>query len=333
MQPLALGFQPAALPSDAGNHHRRHLLPRAEDVGQELIAVRRRNFRRCRRGGRTAVGHVVGNGVVGLVAYAGHHGDTGGEYGPRHGLGVETPQIFQRPSAPRHDDDVGQPFIVQVCDGSGDLFGGSVALNCRRRQTEFGQRIPPAHHVLDVLPNRAAGRGHHADNAGEQRERTLAGGIEQSLGLQLLSQPRQFQGQGAGADGQHRRDLHIGLSGGRIEGEVPAGQYLLPLSQIFLAGAAAEHDAANAAAILPQAEVGMAGGHRPQVGDLALYRQARQQAVRLKLVLEVDGHLADRVDYRRQHGRSTSSAYRADPTRPVRNRCRCGCPRERGCPG
>ena len=74
---------------------------------RQLPADRDRHFRRCRRGGRTAVAGVIDQGGVGLVADRGNQGDTAGRRGPHHDLFVEGPEVLDGAAAARHDQEVG----------------------------------------------------------------------------------------------------------------------------------------------------------------------------------------------------------------------------------
>ena len=253
--------------------------------------------------------------MVGFVADGGYDRDGAGEYGPRYGFRVETPQIFQRTAAARHDDDIGQSFRVQAGDGVGKVRGGLGSLHRCRRQAQFRQREAPPHHVLNVLPHRAAGRGNDADDAGEWRQRTLAGRVKQALGFQLLAQAGQFQGEGARPYRHGHCHLQIGFPVGSVESELPAGQNFLAFLQMLLSRTAAEHHTAEGAAVFPQAEIGMAGGHRAQVGYFALHRQSGQQPVGLKFVLEVGGHLGNGINGRRKHWRAAPGKSRVQETR------------------
>ena len=301
-QPLPLRRGQAAPPVDLTQQQCGQLLSPGQRIRHQLLAVGRSHFRRRRRRRRAPVGHIVGNRPVGFVADPGNDRNAAGENGPRHFLGIETPQILQRPAPPGHNDHLRPLFRIQSSDGAGNLPGRPLALHRRRRQTQFGQRIPPPGYILNILPHRPRRRGHHPDNPGEQRQRALARGVKQPLRFQLLAEPGQLQRQSPGAHRCHSAHLHIGLAARRVESETAPGQHLLPFRQVFLPGTAPEHHAAQRTApIPPQAEVRMAGTGGTQVGNLPLHRQPRQQAVRLQLVFEISRNLAYRVHYGRQH--------------------------------
>ena len=304
LQTLPLQFHIAAPPVNLPQHQCGELLARRENVGEQLPAVRRRQLRRCGWRGRPLVGHVVRYRVVGLMAHARYHRDAAPENRPRHFLRIEAPQVFQRPAAPRHDDYVRQPFVIQLFDRLGNLPAGRVALYRRWRQPQFHQRIPTPRHVLNILPHRAARGRHHTDHPGKHGQRTLPRRLKQSFPRQLLPEPRQFQRHRAFAHRQHGGHLHVGFPVWRVEREIPAGQHLVTLFQVFLARPSPEHHAPDRAPVLPQAEIRMSRRYRAQVRHFALHRKPGQHPVGLKLVLQVGGHLPHGINYRRQHPES-----------------------------
>ena len=111
-------------------------------------------------------------------------GNRRGDDGPRHDFFVERPQIFDRAASAPDDDDVDARHLDDVLDAAGDFGRGALSLHARGANDEMRVRIPSAEHFDDVANRRAVERRDDADFAGQGRERALARGVEQPLGLE-----------------------------------------------------------------------------------------------------------------------------------------------------
>ena len=84
-------------------HRLRALSPRRGDAVQQFLARADDHLGGGRRRGRAQIGHEIGDGHVGLVAHRRDHRHGASGDGPRHGLFVEGPEIFERSAAAAHD--------------------------------------------------------------------------------------------------------------------------------------------------------------------------------------------------------------------------------------
>ena len=211
-----------------------------------------------RRG--AAVGHVVGDGEVGLVAHAAYHGNMVTEDGPGHDFLVEGPEVFEGTAATGDDYHVAATVHVQPVQGVGNLGRGVQALHLGGGEQQAGQRIAAADDVLDVLPGRAGGGGDHAHHFRELGQGTFARFLEQAFLTQAGFQSFQFLGQGALALGQDAVDHEVGGAAGFVEAHAAVGADRLAVFQDSGAAVAPEEDAIERGSAVLEGEVGMARG-------------------------------------------------------------------------
>ena len=179
--------------------------------GHQLAAHRHAHFGSPGGGGRAQVGGVVDEGPVGLVAHGRHQRDHalgGGSHDP---FVVEAPEVFQRPTAARHDDDRGardRPGLgqgIEATDRSGNLRRARLALHAHRPdQNATGKAVRDA--VEDIADDGAGGRGHHADHVRQIGDELLARVVEQALSGELAATLLQQGHEGAHTRGLHRFD-------------------------------------------------------------------------------------------------------------------------------
>ncbi|KAF5057919.1 hypothetical protein DSECCO2_351800 [anaerobic digester metagenome] len=167
--------------------------PHAPGQGQKNLVGRLPGHRplgpqhlcRVGRRGRAQVGHEVGDGRVHLVPHAADHGQTAAEESLGHGLGVEGPQVLQRPAAADEHHDLGPAVPVRPVQGRGDLGRGAVALHQARVEPHDGPVPPVPGHAQKILQGSALGRGDDGHPARVARRRHLSLGVEIPLGRQL----------------------------------------------------------------------------------------------------------------------------------------------------
>ena len=161
-----------------------------QDLRQELGAHRHGHLGGRRRSRRAAVGREVDQGHVGLVPDRGDERNAGGRRGAHHDLLVEGPEVFQAAAAPRHDQQVRARRVpaarqgVEALDRGGDLRGRALALD-ENRPDQNPAREAVGQAVQDVADHRAARRGHHADDLGQEGQGPLARVLEEALGGEL----------------------------------------------------------------------------------------------------------------------------------------------------
>ena len=166
------------------------MLPPGEgvDAGADLGLGLDHVLGRGRGSGRAQVGHEVRDGVVGLVPDRGDGRNLGGGERPRHPLFVEGPEVLEAAAAAGDDDHVEALQPVEGPDALDDLGRGLLALHARGVDEDLQVRVAPRDDAHDVLDDRARGRGHDADAAGQLRQRPLAGPVEEALLLEFLLQ-------------------------------------------------------------------------------------------------------------------------------------------------
>ena len=219
-EPLPGGLQPRRLAS-------RHPLPCAPEPPQQLHLVRHGDLRRVGGGGRSGIGHKIGNGHVRFMAHGGDDGRLAIVNGPGHPLVVEGPQIFHGPAAPSGNNDVADLPAVRVPDSPGDLRRSFGALDPHRQQNHLGNGIAAAQDADHIVDGGTGRGGHHSDTLGIPGQRLFVSGIKKSLGVKLglelleghCQVSRSLRGQGVAVElvstvpGEHRDpapgdDLH-----------------------------------------------------------------------------------------------------------------------------
>ena len=114
------------------------------------------------------------------------HGDAAGEDRARHGLLVEGPEILERAAAARDDDDVDVGDGGEAPQRRRDRERRALALHGRGRE-EDRHRAAAVRDAHDVADDGARGRRHDAQAARQERQRALAGRVEEALGGELGS--------------------------------------------------------------------------------------------------------------------------------------------------
>ena len=149
---------------------RRHPLPQSLghagalpfDPGQELEPHRHGHFRRRRRRRRAAVGDIVDQGGVGLVADGGNQRDRRGGGGAGDNLFVEAPEIFDAAATTGDDQEIGARDApagfqrVEPGNGAGHFRGAFLALHGHGPQEHLA-RETVAQAVQDVADHGARG--------------------------------------------------------------------------------------------------------------------------------------------------------------------------------
>ncbi len=104
--------------------------------------------------------------------------------------------------------------------------GASDALHAHGRDehAQVGEAAPDD--VEHVAQGRARGRGHDADGARKGRQRALAGGVEQALGLELLLELLEGELERARALGLEQLDDELVLPAVGVDVEAAEGEHL-----------------------------------------------------------------------------------------------------------
>ena len=245
-------------------HQFRHPCPQAAHQHGQFPPVGH-GGRRSARGRRGApVGDEVGDGEVGLVAYAADDGDGRSGDGPRHPFVVEGPQLFQRAAAAGDDDHVQRLSLrrpaVQRRDRGDDLRWGVGPLHQRGRQQDVGQGVADAQRAQDVSQRRRPGRGDHANAPRQRWQRPLALLVEESLLGQFLLERLELQIQPPQPG--RLQDVHVELVDAPllINGDGAVSQHGLAVARQGRqkVGLRAPHDAIQRRPLVLQREVAMA---------------------------------------------------------------------------
>jgi hypothetical protein len=83
-------------------------------------------------GWRALISSEIGNGEVCFMTDTADHRQRTGTYRPRHGLVVESPEIFDAATTPTYDQQFAFPTLAGAANGCGDLRGCAITLYLRR---------------------------------------------------------------------------------------------------------------------------------------------------------------------------------------------------------
>ena len=111
-----------------------------------------------------------------------------GSGGTGNTLGIKDPQILLAAAAAGHKDQIGPRVAVKPPDPLGDASLGLNALYADRGEQQLYHRPAAADDILHILPGSTGFAGHDPDAPRHGRQRALALGCKQSLGLQLFVQ-------------------------------------------------------------------------------------------------------------------------------------------------
>ena len=228
-----------------------------------------------------------------------------GDHRANDALVVERPEILQGPAAAGQDRDRRRvarglargPLDVplEAPERADDARRGSFSLDAAGNQDDPGERPAPGQHVADVAPDRAARAGDHGDRRRAGRQGALAGRLEQPL----LGQPRleglESKGQVTepsrldGLDIKLERALWLEQVDPTMDDDAQPGLRLERGPHPLVA----EPDALELAALVLEAEVGVAGGGDRHSADLSLDPYVAQALVGAEVLADRAGDLGD----------------------------------------
>jgi hypothetical protein len=261
--------------------------------------------------GRAAVGDEVDQGGVGLVADGRDQRDRSLGHRARQALVVEGPQVLDRAAAAGDDDDVGTRHGparrdgVEAPDRGADLAGGGVALDhAGPDQHPAGPAVADA--VQDVADHRAGRTGDHPDHGWHGRQRALAVGREQALGVQLRLQALQLGEKRADPGGLHGLDDDLVARAGRIGGDLAGDDDLQPMlgPDLQLADIALPDHAVDRRLVVLDGQIDVAVG---MVGDLRqLAAQPHEAVAVFQRALQGEGQFRDGIGRALESGATVS---------------------------
>ena len=122
------------------------------------------------------------------MADSGDHRLAAGSGSAGNTLRIKDPQILLAAAAAGHKDQIGPRVAVKQPDPLGDASFGLNALYADRGEQQLYHRPAAADDILYILPGSTSLAGHDPDAPRHGRQRALALGCKQSLGLQLFVQ-------------------------------------------------------------------------------------------------------------------------------------------------
>ena len=250
--------------------------------------------------GGTAVGGEVDEGVVGFVADGGDEGDAAEGGGADDGLVVEGHEVLEAAAAASDDEDVGAGDGsgggdgVEAGDGGGDFLGGAFALD-GDGPDEDGAREAAGDGGADVVQDGPGGGGDDADGDGEERDVTLAGGVEEAFLGQAGAKHLDAGEKGADACVFHAFDDELVGAAVAVGGDAAGGDDLEAVlgDEAELADAVFPDDAGDFSALVFEGKIHVAGGVALVVGDLAADADSGEGA--LEGAFHGAGDFGDRV--------------------------------------
>ena len=149
-----------------------------------------------------------------------HHGHGTGGNGARQPTIVEGHEILEGTAAAHeeHHLSAGKDHLGQTVH---EPVGRPGALHGNAGEQDAGQRIAPAQGSQHVVDGGAARRGDEPYGLGIGGQRTLAGRIHQSHGLELPRQVGHLQPQLSFAGQRHREHVEVHAPLGRVQRETP----------------------------------------------------------------------------------------------------------------
>ena len=240
------------------------------DLLQKLFARRACELRGSGRGRRACVSGEIGDGEIGLVADAHHHGDRAGADGARQRLFVELPQVLDRAAAAHEEQHVALGAPPGALEHGDHPVGRACALHRRRVDDDRDRRVTPRERGQHILQRRRSERGHDPDGAGKARRRALEALVEQALRAELLLEPQEALVERPEAGAAHALDRELEAATRLVQRRQGPHLDLHAIARLPVEGrgAAAEHDAVDLRGAVLQGEVTVAGGGARQVGEL-----------------------------------------------------------------
>ena len=244
----------------------------------QLVAGGGHYLRGRGRGGGAMVGGQVAEGAVHLVAYRGDHGSRGGGDRAHYPFIGERQQVFQRAAAAGDDDHLTEAPAIGGTHATGDARGSVGPLHRSRQNHHVDPGVAAPQYAHQVAHRGAGGRGDHRHPARQQRQRLLAGPVEQALrgqGALALLQDRQ-QVTFAGAFDAVRDELVAAARAIYRYGSAHPHQHAVGRDEGEQEVAILEQDHAQRRLPVHQVEVVVAGAGRPKPADLAFHHHVAE---------------------------------------------------------
>ncbi len=160
-----------------------------------------------------------------------HNRDAGGRDRACDDFLIETPEIFQGPSATANNDHLGSTLFVQQCQRIGNLSPRSLPLHLHRRNDDMERRPPSLEHAQDISNRRPGQRGNHADGSRKRRQDFFPALIKQPLCPEPLFQLVKRQLKRPDPLRFHRIEHDLVFAPRLVDRQTPAHDYLHALLQ------------------------------------------------------------------------------------------------------
>ena len=204
------------------------------DIADQFGPHRHCGFGGSRRRWRPHIRDIVDQRGIGFVPDRGNDRDGAGGYRAHHGLFVKAPQVFDRATTTRHDQQIGPghgaagDHGVEPLNGIDHFGGAGIALNPHRPDHDMaGEAVGQA--MQDIADHRARGGGDHTDHAGQIGQGLFTFAREQPFGGQLALALLKQRHQRTGTRGLNIVDDDLVFGGTREGGQPPGGDHLKPL--------------------------------------------------------------------------------------------------------
>ena len=210
---------------------------RGQTFGRQVQPLRQfstqgpEQLRRMGGRGRAQVRRQVRQGHVHLVPNARQHRQPGVEYGLRHALFIEGPQIFQRTAAADKHNDLRPALRIGFFQRAHQRRRGLRPLHQGREQAYPRPTAPVGRQLPEIVHRRARGRGDqgHALRIPGQPALALRRKIAQSRQLALALLKSLGQKPFSGGLGQLHRKLI--LPARRVHADAPGAEHVQPVAQ------------------------------------------------------------------------------------------------------
>ena len=274
-------------------------MPQFAQPRRQFGAHRHRHFGGGGRGRRAAVGGEIDQSGVGLVPDRADQRNRAVGNSADHLLLVERPQILDRPTPARDDDQVGarhRPVLDQPVEPANRrryLGRRALALDRHRPDDDMGRKTigQPVQYVAN---HRSGRRRHHPDHARQIGQGPLARFVEQPLGGQGAAALVEQRHQRAFAGQLHPADHHLVFRAAGVSGQLAGDNHLGAIlgAEGEAGGRTLPHHRVDARRLVLQREIAMARGMAFPPRNLAAHPHPVER--RLDRALQCRRQVADR---------------------------------------
>ena len=228
--------------------------------------------RRRSGGGRCpGVRDKIGDGRIGLMTYPCDDRDRASSDRFRDDLGVECPEVFDRPTAAGDEDDIDVARLRHARNRRGNLRGRLFPLHPGRRDQNRNRGKTTPSHLEDVSHRGARGRCHDADTTRMSRNRKLLFLIEEAGCVEPAPELLEGELQRAHATGFERANDQLQIAPRGVDRNLGFGDDLEPLLQLEtdISRVAAKERGAHLTLFVFEREVAVSRSRAVEIADFA----------------------------------------------------------------